>query len=759
MPARRSRSARFAGAAAPVRAAVAPLSVAGLLAIALPAGPARAEPPSEPAAPHAPERPVTDFYYGDTVRDPWRWMENLGDPAVRDWLRVEGLHASRVLAAMPQRQRLRRVLDEAEAALPFTIEAPRRLPGGALVYLRRDRGANQYRLVFRAAPGAPETVLVDPDALERRTGRPHAIDWFVPAPDGRVVAYGLSADGAENAAMHLIDTRTRRELGAPVAGTARGDVSFSPDGRELWFARLPVAGPDAAPTDRYRGSRLWRLAVGAPASAARLVPLPGDEALDAPEVGPPAIRFPMLLMSEDGDAVARIADGAGDTLELWHARLDDLRAGRPRWRRLARREDGVVAFVFARGRAWALTEAGAPRRRLVAAPLARFDAASAPTVVAEGARVLLGLAAAADGVYLEAREGPGKRLWRLDDALADGDADRPADALAVALPAGRVFSLADAHADRRLPGLLLDLQGWTEPRRIFEIGADGAARDTGLQPAGPAPADVAADDWLVPAADGAPVPLTVLRRRDAPADGGNPAIVWAYGAYGETEEPMYSPSRLAWVAAGGVFAVANVRGGGYYGADWREAGQGAGKPNSWRDLIACAEALVERGLTAPARLGVWGASAGGIAAGRAFTERPGLFGAAVVSSGLLDMLRAETAANGVPNIAEFGSVTTEAGYRALREMSPYEHVLPGQRHPAVLLTAGINDPRVEPWHAAKMAARLRAADPERDAAPVLLRIDWQGGHGGGSTRAQWLDERADVLGFFAWRLGGLRLLR
>ncbi len=740
-----------------------------LLALLVLAAGARvgAEPPPVPAAPRVPERPALDFYYGEVLRDPWRWLENLGDPSVLDWLHAEGLYASRVLAALPQRQALRRALADAEAELPFVIDAPRRLPGGALVYLKRERGANQFRLVQRAGPTAPEIVLVDPDALERRSGRPHAIDWFEPAPDGRVVAYGLSVAGAENAALHLIDVRTRRELGTPVEGAARGEVAFAPDGRELWFARLPPAGIDSPATDRYRGSRLWRLTVGAPAASARLVPLPGDEDLDAPEIGPPTIRFPALLLSDDGDAVARFTDGVTAALELWHARLDDLRAGRPAWRRLARREDGVVDFAFARGRAWALVERDAARRRLVGAPLARFDAASAPTLVAESQRVLAGIAVAADGLYVEAREGLAKRLYRLDDAAGDAGAApagarpgaaSPTDAARlrpIPLPAGLGFSLADNVADRRLPGLLLDLQGWTEPRWLAEVGADGSLRNTGLQAPGRARDELLAEDWFVPSHDGVLVPMTVIRRRDAPADASRPAIVWAYAAYGATEDPIFSPSRLAWVQAGGVFAVVDPRGSGVYGRDWQAAGSGAAKPNSWLDTLACAEALVARRLTAPERLGIWGASAGAIVAGRAITERPALFGAAVVSSGLLDLLRAETAANGVPNIAEFGSVTDAAGFAALRAMSPYEHIAPGQRHPAVLLTAGINDPRVEPWHSAKMAARLRAADPAPGAAPVLLRIDWQGGHGPGSTRAQWLDERADVFGFFAWRLGGL----
>jgi prolyl oligopeptidase len=328
----------------------------------------------------------------------------------------------------------------------------------------------------------------------------------------------------------------------------------------------------------------------------------------------------------------------------------------------------------------------------------------------------------------------------------------------VALPLAGSFALNDdeagaSAADPRLPGLVLDLQGWTRARRILAVGADSRVTDTGLQPAGPldAPDDIEATEVLVPGHDGARVPLSVLHRKGVALDGNQPTLLWGYGAYGITTEPFFSLNWLAWLRAGGVAAVVNPRGSGAFGEDWYRAGWQATKPNTWRDTIAAAEWLIARGYTRPERLGLVGGSAGGVLVGRAITERPDLFAAAVPQVGALDMVRAELTPNGVPNIPEFGTRATEAGFRALLAMSSYHQIRDGERYPAILLTHGVNDPRVEVWMSTKAAARWQAASTSGK--PVLLRLDWDAGHGIGNTKRQQMEERADTYAFLLWQMG------
>jgi prolyl oligopeptidase len=245
--------------------------------------------------------------------------------------------------------------------------------------------------------------------------------------------------------------------------------------------------------------------------------------------------------------------------------------------------------------------------------------------------------------------------------------------------------------------------------------------------------------------------LSIIHRRGLKLDGSNPVLLRGYGAYGISADPGFSPGLMAWYEQGGVYAVAHVRGGGEYGEDWYKGGYQQTKPNTWRDFIACAEYLVQNKYTSPGRLAGSGGSAGGILIGRAITERPDLFGAAIIHVGCLDTLRLETTPNGVPNIPEFGSVKTADGFKALYEMSACAHVQSGTKYPAVMLATGINDPRVEPWQSAKMTARLQAATASGK--PVLLRVDYQAGHGVGSTKKQSEELTADVWSFLLWQLG------
>jgi prolyl oligopeptidase len=307
--------------------------------------------------------------------------------------------------------------------------------------------------------------------------------------------------------------------------------------------------------------------------------------------------------------------------------------------------------------------------------------------------------------------------------------------------------------DRRQPGVLFPLESWTRSRLWYRYTpGQRQASDTRL--VAPAKVDVSGYESVeteVPSHDGVKVPLSIVYRKGLKKDGNHPLLLDGYGAYGITYDPNFSPTRLAWLERGGVFAVAHVRGGGEYGEDWHQAGQKATKPNTWKDFIACAEYLVREGYTSPEHLAGTGGSAGGILIGRAITERPDLFRAAVPRVGAMNALRAEHEPGGPANIPEFGTTAREEEFQALQEMDAVAHVKDGVRYPAVLLTSGINDSRVEPWQPAKMTATLQEhGTPDR---PVLLRVAFDAGHGMGLTKDQRVAETADIYSFLLWQLG------
>ena len=684
-------------------------------------------------------RPVVETLHGVTVADPFRHLEATDDPAVVDWMRAQSAAARRTLDAMPGRPALARRIGQLLAAAGPRLGEVQRRPGERVFLTRRGARDEQFRLFVRDA--GRERLLVDP--MAGAGAAPRAIDWFVASPRGRHVAVGLSSGGSEDSELFVFDAGDGRRLLGPVSRAEYGGVAWLDDDSGFFFTRLRAVADDAPPSARYAGAQAVFVRLGDDVERAPVAldfRSPGvaiDEQQDAPTVVP---------VAGSGWALGVVRHGTDRELALWRAPLADALAGRAEWTPLFGREAGVTAFEAVGERLFVLTHAGAPRSRLLETSLVAPDLARARVAVAEGDGVLTALARGADALYLRRRDGSASSLLRLP-------LTPPAALETVALPLRGSFEFHGA--DPALPGVLLALQGWTEPERLWSARPAAGGRvevaDTGLvRPGRFGSGRYVVREVLVASHDGARVPLAIVHRAGLPRDGRAPALLWGYAAYGDTEEPWFSPTRIAWLERGGVFAVANPRGSGAFGDEWYRGGLRETKPNSWKDFIAAAEYLVAERYTTPSRLGAWGASAGGVLVGRAITERPELFGAAVLSVGALDMVRAELEPNGPPNIPEFGSTATEAGLRALLAMSAYHHVADGVRYPAVLLTHGVNDARVEVWQSLKMAARLQQAG----ARPVLLRLDWDAGHGGGATRAQQAAESADILGFLRWQALG-----
>jgi prolyl oligopeptidase len=396
---------------------------------------------------------------------------------------------------------------------------------------------------------------------------------------------------------------------------------------------------------------------------------------------------------------------------------------------------------------YALSHRDAMPFKLVRTSASKPDLAHAEVIIPETEAVLTALVMAKDGVYVQTLEGGVGRVLRIPHG-------RAATAERVALPFDGAISYL--WADARAPGVMAMLTSWTRPPLLYDY--DPARRkpdhEMRLSFGGGTEANMSGYESVEVKAksyDGALVPLSIVHRKGLLLDGSHPALIEGYGSYGITKDPHFLAMTLPWLEHGGVYAVAHARGGGEYGEGWHAAGKMQTKPNTFRDGIACAQYLIERGYTSPKKLAVTGTSAGGIFAGGAITERPDLFGAALIRVGVSDMLRNETTEGGPANIMEFGTVKTPEGFKGLLAMSPYHRVKDGAAYPAVLLTTGTNDPRVTSWEPAKMAARLQAASSSGK--PILLRVDYDAGHGIGSTRTQGVQEWADDFAFLLWQLG------
>lgn len=690
--------------------------------------------------PPAPIHNVTDTYFGVKVDDPYRYMEEFQSPEVAAWIRQQAEYTDHVLAAIPTHARMLQRIQELDASVPERVNIVQVLPGPVFFYEKRLPDEDVPRLYMRNGTVGKETLLVNPDS-NRAKDAPHLVlSYSVVSQDARYVAYGISPGGGEDAVLHVLDTSTLRETGESIDRTQYSQPSFLAGGKSFTYMRLQKLGPNSKPTDRYLNAVNYLHSIGSSPDSDK--PVFGD-GIGGVSMAPTDLPF-VILTPGSRYALGIVAHGVQVEQTVYAALEESL--GKPglKWKKICDVDDDVAGVTVRGNDLYLLSHHGASRYKVLHVSLEDLNLAHADTIVQASDNVLQNLNAAKDALYVqELHDGMG-RLVRIPY-----DTNRMEE---VSLPFDGAVNLYSS--DPRIPGSYLMMTGWTRGPRILAYDpANKAIADTHLMSPGEYgnPPDLVSVEVKAPSHDGVMVPLSIVYKKGTPLDGSRPLLLEGYGSYGITSDPSFDPPRLAWFEQGGIYAVAHIRGGGEYGEDWHLAGKKLTKPNTWKDFIACGEYLIQHHYTSSSRLSIIGGSAGGITVGRSITERPDLFAVAIDAVPMSDAVRVEFSPNGPPNIPEFGTVKDEDGFKALYEMSPYHHVKDGMKYPAVMLTSGINDPRVSTWEPAKLTARLQAATSSGK--PILFRVDYDAGHGIGSTKTQRERLLADIFSFILWQVG------
>ena len=691
--------------------------------------------------PVAPVRPITDTYFGTPVVDNYRYMENLSDPEVQSWMKAQAAYTAKVLDEIPGHAALAQRIAGLMGKDLLRYEFSQR--GDRLFYRIMEPGSNLPKLAYREGVHGDEHILVDPAKLSRDAAHHFALDWYSPSWDGRYVAYGVSEGGSEESVLHLLDLETGNQLSETINRTSDSVVSWRNDNQSFFYLRYPKVGPDTPPAKSKYDALTFLHRLGQHPDG------DGDEAvfgrgvsakLDVPEG-----QGTYVLLSPDSPYAIAVANHNMDRNPntFYVVPLDQIHGAETPWQKIAGPEDGVTKMELHGDRLYYLSEKGASRFQVLAMPCRNPDIAQAEVVVPEGPNVLDTFEIAGDSIYIAERAGASFQLQRTS---LDGKQSQTID-----LPfAG---TIRDLSTDPRSPGAMFALQGWVKaPREIAYDSKTNAATDTGLIPASKTESSSSEvrDEYAI-SYDGTRIPVSIIAKTGLTRDGSHPTILIGYGAYGLSLDPSYRPYWQAWNDQGGIIAVAHLRGGGEYGDAWHRAGQKLTKINTILDFIASAQYLIDQHYTQSKFLAANGASAGGIVMGGALTIDPQLFCVVLDDVGISDALRSETEPNGPPNVPEFGSISTEEGFHGLYAMSAYAHIRDGTPYPAVMFTTGANDPRVSPWHMLKMAARVQAATSS--GRPVLLRIDYDAGHGMGSSLSQRANQLADEWSFSLWQMG------
>ena len=662
--------------------------------------------------------PVSENYFGTQVADPYRWLENLDSPAVKDWVAKENALAEPQLAALPARPWLKARLTELWDYERFEIPLKR---GSRYFYLHNSGKQNQSVLCVSERLDAPARVLLDPNEL--RADATVALTAFRPDVRGEVLAYALSDGGTDWQVWHFRRVKDGIDLEDTLRFTKFWGVSWARDGSGVYYSRYRELASEKG--DDLGQPAVYFHRLGTPQDRDRLV----YEVLDHPT------RAPAARVTEDGHyLVITLTDGYDKN----GVDLIDLRRPGAVRRALFAGWDALYFFVGAQGNElYFRTTRGAPLGRVIAVD-ARGGGAMR-TVVPEdtsaleeatyvGGRIIARYIVDAHGVA---------RVYERDG--------RPVGTVALT-GLGRIEGFEGEGAQNET---FFSYTDYLTPRQIYRF--DVPANEATLWRGARAPAaavNFVTEQVYYLSADGTRVPMYITHRRDMPRDGNQPFLLYGYGGFDISLTPGYRPTVEAWLEMGGGYAEANLRGGGEYGEAWHRAGTLANKQHVFDDFIGAAEYLIRENYTRTGRLGIHGRSNGGLLVGAVLTQRPELFAAALPAVGVFDMLRYHTAsANAREWSSDYGLSEDPEQFKALYAYSPVQNVKKGVCYPPTLITTADHDDRVVPWHSYKFAAALQAAQICPN--PILIRIETRAGHGEGKPVWMQIDDFADQWAFLA----------
>ncbi len=682
------------------------------------------------AAPATPKRPVINEYHGIKVTDEYQWLEKNSDPEVKAWSAAQNKYARAYLDKLPDRAlvaaRLTKLYADVSPSYSAMVARPSRL-----FALKFQPPKQQPLLVTLASADdlKSEKVLLDPNALDAKgtTG----IDWYVPSLDGRKVAVSISRGGSEDGDLHFYDVETAQALPDTIAHvqfpTAGGSAAWNADGTGIYYTRFPRKGErPEADLDFYQ--QIYFHQLGTPDqkdtySLGKDFPRIAEIALESSPDG----RF-LLAVVENGDG--------GDYAHFLHTPDG-------KWQQLTQFTDQVKQARLGRDDAlYLVSRADAPRGKILRMPLAHPDLAAAQVIVPASAAVIEAIEPAVGALYVNDLLGGPSQIRRFDL----GGQNEQTIALAPISAVQEMVALADGP-------LLFKNASYLSPNEWERCPArETAPVKTALRSTAP----VSFDDIEVvrefaTSSDGTKIPLNIMRRKGTKLDGNNPTLLYAYGGYGISMTPNFDFTRRLWFDRGGVYVVANLRGGGEFGEEWHKAGNLLKKQNVFNDFIACERYLIKAGYTSEQKLAIEGGSNGGLLMGAALTQHPELPRAVVSLVGIYDSLRTELEPNGAFNVTEFGSVENLEQFRSLYAYSPYHRVRDETKYPAILFLTGENDGRVAPYNSRKMTARLQATNAS--SYPILLRTSSSAGHGHGTALSERIQQQADILAFLFDQLG------
>ena len=687
--------------------------------------------------PQTPQIPVVNEYHGVEVVDPYQWLEDWDDGQVQSWSDKQNVYARKMLDNLPEVEELRERITEILTAESVRYYSLCRREG-KLFAMKRQPPLEQPFLVVMPSAQEPESgrVIVDPTKIDPSNAT--SIDFYVPSPDGSLVAVSLSVGGSESGDVHVYRVKTGEQIGEIIVrvngGTAGGDLAWTPDGLGFYYTRYPRASErPVEDMDFYQ--QVWYHKMGTP---------PEEDRYEIGRDFPRIAEIKLQADARSGRVLMTVQ--YGDSGRFAHY----VRTVRRQWKQMTDYDDKIVQATFGPDDTlFLISRADAPRGKILRLSLADISLEKAQIIVPEGDDTIVSdfpghppIVAVSNRLYVTYQLG-GPSEIRVFDFRGQRQAGPKI------LPVSSVGQIVAVEND----AILYSNSSYIEPTAwyLFDPG-EGTTVTTALVTESPVDfSDCQVVREYATSRDGTRVPVNIVRRKGVKQDGSNPVLLGGYGGYGISIEPRFSALRRIWIDHGGGYAQANLRGGGEFGEQWHKEGMLTNKQNVFDDFAAAMQYMIDAGYTSPEKLAIVGGSNGGLLMGAMITQHPKLCRAVLSSVGIYDMLRVELTPNGEFNIPEFGTVKNHDHFRALYAYSPYHNVKDDTVCPSVLFLTGANDPRVDPMHSRKMTARLQAATSS--GRPVLLRTSSKTGHGSGTPLSEQIVKSVHYHAFLLNELG------
>ncbi|AYN00926.1 prolyl oligopeptidase family serine peptidase [Chryseobacterium sp. 3008163] len=697
----------------------------------------------------APSKPVTDEYFGTKIVDEYRNLENLKDPATVNWMKSQADYADSILDKLPYKQYFINERLKFDKRSGYKVSNLKITGNDLYFYLKQTADEKIEKLYCRKGFKGKEEILYDPSTFISRfdpaSRQKHnfTINYINPSWDGRKIAISLSENGKETSEVIIMDVKTKHIYPHVITNlepTNIGQVKWLEDNNSFFYTYFPLIDSDSPEYNKNTEVTFYRL--GEDPKKHKNV----FSKVNNPELNIDESRFPGIVQFNQDDPyfIGNLGD-VDDYTDTFIIDRKDFEQGIKSWKPLYYKADKVYEKKPLGKELYFMSGYNSPNFKLCKTNLEKPDFKNPEILVPEKKdEVIQSFELTKDGMYYTTtKNGVDSRFY-----LYKNGKDTP-----IKLPfvAG---SVEIQTKGKDYPHVWVYCSGWANETRRYKYNIKtNQFNEENLIPPTKYPEFEGAviREISIKSRDGEDIPLTLIYDKNLKRNGNTPVLIEAYGSYGTIHTPFFAKSYLMWAKKGGIIAIAHVRGGGEKGDRWHKAGYKQTKPNTWKDLIDCTEYLIKEKYTSKHKVAIWGSSAGGITIGRAITERPDLFKAAIISVGSTNTIRDEVTPNGPGNVPEFGTVTKPDEFKALLEMDAFHHIRKGEKYPATLITAGINDSRVVSWIPTKFAAKLIVNDVSDN--PIFLKIDYEGGHGGGVDLLHTYANLGEIFAFAFWQLG------